>query len=317
MTRRRPLPATFHGRSFLVAAARTEGVSESRLSGPDLHRPFHGVRAPSEVPVSVESLCATYSHLLRPGEFFSGVTAAALWGAPLPFAPGTSLKIHVCSVAPMRAPERAGVVGHQLARTQPTLQIRGLPVADAATTWLQLSSALELRDLVAIGDYFILDPHVLEPIDDLPLRPFSSVDELRDRLSTFHGRGARKASAALDLIRPGAESRPESLLRLLLGAAGFPEPLVNAPICDVSGQEIGRFDLVYADHRVAAEYDGQQHRTSSRQYDRDERRIEAAMHAGWLVVRVRAQGLFGNPPSTIERVAHAFRAHGWNGPAST
>ncbi|WP_345762289.1 hypothetical protein [Diaminobutyricibacter sp. McL0608] len=113
---------------------------------------------------------------------------------------------------------------------------------------------------------------------------------------------------ALDLIRPGSESRPESLLRLLLGSAKFPEPELNAVIRDEAGRSIGRFDLVYRDFSIAVEYDGQQHRTSGRQYDIDERRIEAAMLAGWLVVRIRAQGLFGGPASTIERVASVFRA---------
>jgi Protein of unknown function (DUF559) len=307
MTRRKPLPGALHGRAFLVTAAKAEGVSESRLTGPDLHRPFHGVRAPAAAPTTVENLCASYAHLLRPGQFFSGETAAALWRAPVPHVRHPARRIHVTSVAPMRAPEGAGVIGHQLTRTQPTVQIRGLPVADAATTWLQLASALDIAELVAVGDYFILDPRVLEPIDDLPPRPFSTIDELRARLSAFHGRGARNARRAIDLMRPGAESRPESLLRLLLGSAGFPEPEVNASIRDESAIPIGRFDLVYRDVKVAVEYDGQQHRTSSRQYDRDEGRIEAAMHAGWLVVRIRFQSLFDDPGSTIERVAHAFR----------
>jgi hypothetical protein len=82
------------------------------------------------------------------------------------------------------------------------------------------------------------------------------------------GAGIRRSrgpgdSAGDALLRPGAESRPETLLRLLLGRAGLPEPEVNVDIRDDSGRFLGRADLVYPPWRTIVEYDGDQHRTSA------------------------------------------------------
>jgi very-short-patch-repair endonuclease len=81
----------------------------------------------------------------------------------------------------------------------------------------------------------------------------------------------------------------------------------------LGGAAIGRFDLVYREWRVIVEYDGDQHRTSSRQYDRDQLRLEAATMAGWIVVRVRSHALFAAPERMVRRVTDALRQRGWVG----
>ena len=215
------------------------------------------------------------------------------------------------SVTPARPPRTRGVIGHQLAERPPTCRIRGLEVTDPASTWLHLAATLSIEDLVAAGDYLIHDPPVLDPDPVLAARPFTSIEALTARLSGFHAPGARAAARALPLLHPGAESRPESLLRLLLAASGLPGPEVNTQVRGISGAAIGRFDLVYREWRVIVEYDGDQHRTSSRQYDRDQLRLEAAAIAGWMVVRIRSHALFAVPDRTVRRVADALRQRGW------
>lgn len=59
------------------------------------------------------------------------------------------------------------------------------------------------------------------------------------------------------------------------------------------------------------EYDGDQHRTSTAQYEWDMMRREALTRAGWTVVYVRWRGLFVNPAHTADRVRSALERAGW------
>ena len=98
----------------------------------------------------------------------------------------------------------------------------------------------------------------------------------------------------------------ETALRLLLLRHGLPEPELNQNLFDDRGRWIGRFDMVYRDARVIVEYDGDQHRTSTTQYERDISRIDRAFAAKWTVVRVRARGIHVEPMNTVRRVREAL-----------
>lgn len=311
MSPRVPLPPGFAHEPFAVAAARATGLGERRLYGRDLTRPFHGVRAvPQPVPEQ-ETLneretrellarCREYAPRLRAGHFFSHQTAARLWGCPLPTRFDAGEPLHVAN--PSRAVRCAGIVGHRVAG-RITVERFGLPLSDPVDTWLAVAGTLPLDELVAIGDHLILDPRELDPRD---ARPFATYEELAGRTRAYHGHGARAATAALPLLRQGAESRPETLLRLLLARAGFVDPELQAEIRDGTGRWLGYADLYWRMARVVVEYDGQHHRTDSRAYDRDMTRIEDFVAAGNAVVRVRKQALFGNPSGVITRVHRAF-----------
>ncbi|WP_188677270.1 endonuclease domain-containing protein [Subtercola lobariae] len=154
----------------------------------------------------------------------------------------------------------------------------------------------------------MLEPEVLDPRD---LRPYVTLDELRVRADSFHGAGKSRASRALELIRPGAESRPETLLRLLMQDARLPEPAVNPVIYDSTGRRIGRADLVYAEHRVIIEYDGDQHRTDKRQYRKDVIRWQRFARNGWDVLRFHDDDLFARPAKTIAQITEALALKGF------
>ena len=123
--------------------------------------------------------------------------------------------------------------------------------------------------------------------------------------------GKRRAARALDRIRPGAESRPETLLRLLLVEAGLPEPELNVRLFDRLGAELARVDLLFREFRVVVEYDGDEHRTDTRQFDRDLGRLDDLAARGWRVVRVGARSLFRDPQDAVIRVQRALVAGGW------
>ena len=184
----------------------------------------------------------------------------------------------------------------------------GLPVVDPASMFCQLGSILDLADLVAVGDALVLEPWYPHPYDD---RPWLSITALSDRVADFHGRGKARARHALTLIRPGAESRRETLLRLAILDAGLPEPEVNPEVRAPDGTVLGRADLVYRQWRVIVEYDGDQHRTNTRQFDRDSRRLDDFAAHGWRVVRITGRSFTANPTGCLVRIRRALLTAGW------
>ncbi|MGW9630297.1 endonuclease domain-containing protein [Agromyces sp. NPDC055520] len=303
MPQRIPIPDALRDRAFTTVEGLSAGLGEGRLRGSDLTRPFHGIRIVVEASDPV-ARCRSYLPRLRDGQFFSHETAARLWGVPLPTPFDPSAPLHVSSFAPERPPRTRGVVGHELRPGRVDVVTRsGMPVADAASTWLQLATALRLDDLVAAGDHLVLDPAVLDPRD---IRPHLPLHELLEAARKYRGRGRRLAVEAARLVRIGAESRPESLLRLLLLRAGLPEPELNFVVIGADGGFVARVDLAYPRVKVAVEYDGDQHRTSTRQYDHDIARFDRLHDLGWHVVRVRARGLFRFPDDTVDRVTRVL-----------
>ncbi len=287
---RRALPPPLADAPFRVGGA---GLSAGRLRGPDLERPFHGVRS----AVSVRPALA-YVPLLRPHDRFSHTTAAELWPLPLP---REFSEIHVTATLPRARPRGRGVVGHETGADALVLR-HGIPLSDPVTLFVELATLLAEDDLVAIGDALVLDPAVLDPRDQ---RPWLELSALRAGCAASRAPGCRRARRAAARVRQGAESRAETLLRLLLVSAGLPEPELNQELFDSRGF-VGRFDLVYREARVIVEYDGDQHRTSTTQYERDMTRIDRALEDGWRVIRVRARGLHDAPDETVARVRRAL-----------
>jgi hypothetical protein len=116
-------------------------------------------------------------------------------------------------------------------------------------------------------------------------------------------RGIRNARLALDLVDSGAESPRETWLRLLLIRAGFPRPATQIPVYDAYGQLVAILDMGWQDIKVAVDYEGDQHRTDRRRFNKDIRRAEAVTELGWIDVRVTAEDTEG---SIIWRVLAAW-----------
>ncbi|MEO8262616.1 MAG: hypothetical protein ABI566_08615 [Pseudolysinimonas sp.] len=294
------------GPVFTVADARAVGETPGRLRGTDLAAPFRGVRATSDVPAWL-----AYAPLLRTDERFSHTTAALLWGAPLPS--GFDGDVHTSVPLPTARAKGAGVLGHQSASSAVVIR-HGVPVSTAADTFLELAAMLPLSALVAVGDHLVLAARRFEPSDP---RPYVSIDDLGRAADQCSGRGARRARAAVRLLRPGVESPMETRLRLQLTGGVIPEPVCGYELHARSGQRVGWFDLAWPEYQVIAEYDGDQHRTSTTQYERDIRRFDEADAAGWKVIRVRMQGLLREPVATYFRVHDALVSRGWSGTSSS
>jgi len=240
-------------------------------------------------PDRLESLAT----VLRDGEAFSHTTSAALWGIPLPRE--DRARIHVTASGGANRIRRPGVTGHR-ATDLPITMLGILPVTTPAYTWVQLAQLLHHDDLVAAGDSLVTPRRVAR-------KPaLASIDDL-SRAILRNARGAARARRALVDVRVGAESRMETLVRLLLVRSGLPEPDLNPAI--QLGPDVYHPDLHYPQWQLAIEYLGDQHRTDPREWGRDIQRREAFEHRGHKVIAVTKHDL-AEPERLLARVCRGI-----------
>ncbi|HWU48155.1 MAG TPA: hypothetical protein VN133_15470 [Humibacter sp.] len=188
-------------------------------------------------------------------------------------------------LAPGTAPAARGVLGHEL-QFAAVVHWRGFPLSDPSTTWCQLASTLALADLVALGDFFLTGPN---PVHGHP--PLATIGQLRTAVRAHcRRRGIRTAKEALDLVRCGARSRPESLLRVLMVTSGLPEPELNPSVRMADGRH-KQPDIAYPEIRFGIEYEGDEHRTDRARFRSDIERKEAFSDVDWDIMRVTGDHL--------------------------
>jgi very-short-patch-repair endonuclease len=120
-----------------------------------------------------------------------------------------------------------------------------------------------------------------------------------------HTRGLRRLEKVLDLVDGGAESPKETWLRLLAIRAGYPRPRTQIPVLSPDGRRWYFLDMGWEDIKLAAEYDGDQHRTTRERFAYEIERAEDIHELGWTVVKVvaRHQGA-----SVMRRLERAWEA---------
>ncbi|WP_395729522.1 endonuclease domain-containing protein [Nakamurella sp.] len=315
------LPPDLKAIPFTLAQGRALGLSKKRMRRQDLDRPARGVRRAvrpedrtaesvwANADAALRERCSAVELAVPDGAFFSHLTAARLWPLPLPGWSAGAGPVHVAVMEPAMSPRLPDVVGHRLSHHLiSTVQRNGFRLVDPATLFCQLAAVLALPDLVAVGDALILGPRFPDPVDE---RPYLALADLVDRVDRACGRGTVKARRAVGLVRQGAESRPETLVRLAIVEAGLPEPEINIDVRAADGTFIGRGDMVYRRYRVIVEYDGDHHRTDTRQYDRDVGRLDLFAAHGWRVVRLTGRAFSADRGACLARIEQALTAGGW------
>ncbi|WP_433648756.1 hypothetical protein ACQP2C_17285 [Micromonospora zamorensis] len=136
----------------------------------------------------------------------------------------------------------------------------------------------------------------------------------RDTLAALAARnaerpGGRRARWVFDLADGGAQSPPESHLRVRLVLGGLPRPVVQHPVRLASGVVLHP-DLAWPEYRVAVEYDGKWH-SDADQLHRDRRRLNLLVGAGWLVLHVTSRRLHAEFPAVLREVRDALVSRGW------
>lgn len=293
--------ATQQMRAFSTREGQLEGISARELYGGDYGRPHRGVftTQPVESPVDY---ARAFTPRMRECHAFGDITAARLWGLPLPRRFDAQTTVHIVVPSGRNKPQGAGIRARSI---QPSNWARvvefGVSLATPALTWALLARVLTTRELVAVGDALVTcsrnyrginrpyDPSVSENPHD----PVPALAELADlqAIANAWGRtvGATRMRAALTLIRAGVESPMETITRLAILDAGFSEPVVGHRVFDGS-TFVGRVDLAYPDAKVAVEYDGEYH-WEKEQAMKDLGRINRLQQAGWTVIRVTNRDL--------------------------
>lgn len=175
-------------------------------------------------------------------------------------------------------------------------RVAGLPVTTAARTAFDLGRGLAAGDAVARLDAL------------MRATPYTTKQVLRTAERHPGSRGLRQLTALLPRVDPGAASPKETWLRLLLIDAGLPAPQTQLPVVE-NWRTVAFLDMGWEQFKVAVEYDGDQHRTSKRQYVRDSRRLKALAQLGWIVVRVIAED---RPEHILREVREALHRRGYS-----
>ncbi len=292
-----PLPPEFSEAPFDAYAARSRGISKSRLRASDLRVPYRGVRVSSSAGIDLSDRIAAYAIHMAADEYFSHTTAAMLYGIPLPRTIESAARIHVSVQFPAHPPQVRGIVGHRLSVPIAPRSRKGLRMVSPARAWTQLAAMLDHDDLVIAGDYLVKRK-----------APLCTLEQLAAAVSSMGpARGALAARAALPDIRCGTDSPMETVTRLLIVRADLPEPVIGFTVLDRNGDYIGTPDLAYVAERIAIEYQGSVHRTDERVFADDIERRILFEESGWQVILVIKDHIYRNPHWILQRIRDALR----------
>lgn len=246
---------------------------------------------------------SAYTHDIR--DVLCGISAAHLWQIPLPAWAQDDWRIHLARSRWSSQPRRGNIVGHRLTIEEDEIHmLDGARLTSPARTWLDLAAQLPLDDLVVATDYLLCahGPEFPRPRTPICLQPDLEAMVLRNA----GRRGVRKSRAAIELGRVGADSPPETIMRLALLRAGLPEPELNMVLYDDSGVPAIWPDAAYPLARVALQYDGRHH-GDEQQYRRDIQRTALTRSLGWTELRISSADLTGERPAVVRKVRDALR----------
>jgi hypothetical protein len=271
MTARHHPPKELSGRVFTTGEALGH-VGRGALAGDRYERLLHGVHmvtGPVDHGLRIEAL----RRRLGFDPVLVGPSAAWAWGARLARAESA---VHV--IVESGLPPRPRVVPHRVPIHAADVAMSPFgPATTPARTCVDLARGLgtgtaSWRWRVAFVEA------VLNATGTRADEVRAAADDAR-RL-----RGLPRGRALLGHVRDGAESVRETLLRLCIVAAGFPEPATQHVVVDVDGVFVARLDLGWEEYRAGAEYDGAVHLDPER-HAKDLARHNALRAIAWTVLQ--------------------------------
>ena len=201
-----------------------------------------------------------------------GLSAAAIWGMPLPPSAAQVLARGPVSLSRRGAAtpsRRMKVDGHSIDIPDGhCASLESLVLTTPARTWVDCAALLPCDHLLAMGDYAL--GQGLVTLDEMT----SIVTWARAR------RGIVRARQILPWIRVGVESAQESRLRWHVVASDLPEPDINPEVV-LRGPRVVRLDLAYVGLRIGLEYDGEWHIDTQEHDAKRRRQLEVV---GWKVL---------------------------------
>lgn len=184
----------------------------------------------------------------------------------------------------------------------------GVPVTTPTRTLLDLAALLTLDDLVAAADFLVCEH---DRFFEEPKTAIVTASELRSYVDTKHRlRGLVNARQAMELMRIGVDSPPETKLRLMLGRSGLPEFTTNYVMRGQSHEVEVYPDLACEEYKVCGEYEGAIHETAEKQRS-DARRDRRTRERGWLQVRIYNADMLRGDNWVVDKFARELRKRGW------
>jgi Protein of unknown function (DUF559) len=303
MHNRNNLPELLATAPFTFDSARASGLSANRLRRNDVVHVGRGLYRPSDWSFELEAAARVLS-AASPGAWISHVTAARLRCQLLPPWLADSTELHLSKPRSLPSVRRKGVLGHTvLAREDEIESIDGIRISTRSRTWLDMARRLSMSDLVCMGDQIIRVPRVEFEGRTLP---FDTLDGLRSLVGRHPNlQGVVRAREALDLMRVGADSAPESLLRLAMADAGLPEPDLQVAL-RVTDTVSPTADLGYRHRRLAIQYDGGHHLLEAQSLS-DSKRDKAFESAGWTVLILNKNDLADGFQRAVAKIKGILR----------
>ncbi len=306
MQKRNILPPPLAAAPFTLTSAMALGVSSARLRRVDVINVSRGLYRPSDWNFELEAAARALSQA-SPGAWISHVTAGRLHNQLLPPSLSDTAELHLSKPRALPSVRRKGVVGHTvIARDDEIELLDGIRISTRSRTWLDLARRLSLADLVCMGDQIIRVPRAqFEGRSE----PFDTLDGLRALVGRHPNlQGIVRAREALELMRVGSDSAPESMLRLAMADANLPEP--DLQIALRPGDAMSpTADLGYRHRRLAIQYDGGHHLLETQSLS-DRRRDKAFELAGWTVLVLSKEDLADGFELAINKIKRHLRT-GW------
>jgi hypothetical protein len=189
------------------------------------------------------------------------------------------------------------------------LIVRNERLHDDEVTWrARLPVTTPERTAFDLGRHLLRDEAIAK-LDALMYATSFAVEDVLLLAKRYPGaRGLRSLRRALPLVDGGAASPQETRLRLLFIDAGLPRPTTQIPVVENNGRLLRMLDMGWEHFMVAAEYDGDLHRTNRRKYVMDLRVLPKIERMGWQVIRVIKED---RDDDIIRRARAALISRGW------
>ena len=290
-----PIPITFR-------EALDRGFSPGRLRNHKMAHVSRGIYRPAEWQFELREAARALS-AASPGAWISHSTAARLHGLVLPPWLAGSDELHLSTPRTHPQMRRKGIAGHNVTVFPGEVEtVDGILLSTRARTWLDLARVLPLRDLVCLGDQLVRIPR---PEFENRSEPYATLESLQ-AMADLHGnvQGIVRAREALTMMRVGADSPPETELRLAMADANLPEPELQLKLH--AGAASPSADAGYRAQRIALQYDGAHH-VDELQRHSDRRRDKAFEAAGWTVLTFTENDLKDGFSNAVQRIRTALR----------
>ncbi|MBP2371176.1 DUF559 domain-containing protein [Pseudonocardia parietis] len=280
-------PEVFRGTQAIAAGLVTRG----RLRGPEFQRLLPDTYAPAgPVDLRLRSLAAYL--WAGPGAVLCGYSAAELLGASCASI-GAPAEV-VVTAGRAGARSRQGViVRRDVLHPGEITEVDGVRVTSRMRTafdlarWRSPTEGIVAVDALARGAF--------------------APDLLLNFTVRYAGlRGVRKILDALTWADARSGSPPETRLRLLLVRAGLPRPVPQHPVLDDERRRALWLDLAWPEHRLAVEYDGDDHFATPEKARADAQRHTRLVAAGWRVLRYTAHEMRHEPDRIVAEVRRAL-----------